>query len=238
VHERELAAVREQLEREAGSALAGRAEVHGDDRPGDGPRRRAGWDDQHRAIGGRHDAGPFQIPADLARTSSRFDLKTESVDFEINRNDYSVNWFTGRLGGSGPTFEVVGIDPEDPANYDYRGFFEDRLTAKGDDWQFRTDVEYEPAGRFRKTNCPLLLAMTRRGPPVVPSSKTAASDPSAALLIVTAAPATAVVEPASTTRPRSTAVPGLSGAAGAGCWADAMPASRHANVAAVSLMCI
>ncbi|MBA3512056.1 TonB-dependent receptor [Sphingomonas sp.] len=98
------------------------------------------------ALGGRQDLGPLVITGDIARTSSRFDLETESVDFEINRKDYSVNWFTGRPGGSGPTFEVVGIDPEDPANYNYRGFFEDYLTAKGDDWQFRLDGEYELSG--------------------------------------------------------------------------------------------
>jgi TonB-dependent receptor len=98
------------------------------------------------AVGGRYEAGPLLITGDIARTSSRFDLKTESVDFEINRKDYSVDWFTGRPGGSGPTFQVVGIDPTDPSIYNYRGFFEDYLTAKGDDWQARLDFEYEFAG--------------------------------------------------------------------------------------------
>lgn len=98
------------------------------------------------AIGGRYDAGPLTINADLARTSSTFKLNTESVDFYINRNDYVVNWFTGRPGGSGPTFETVGLDFADPANYNYRGFYEERLTAKGEDWQGRIDGEYKPGG--------------------------------------------------------------------------------------------
>ena len=98
------------------------------------------------AVGGRFEAGPLQVTGDIARTSSRFDLETESVDFELNRKNYSVDWFTGRPGGSGPTFQVVGIDPEDPSIYNYRGFFEDYLTAKGDDWQARLDFEYELAG--------------------------------------------------------------------------------------------
>ncbi|GAA4004440.1 TonB-dependent receptor [Sphingomonas humi] len=98
------------------------------------------------AVGGRYDAGPLLITADVARTDSQFDLRTESIDYEINRNNYSVDWFTGRPGGSGPTFQVRGLNFADPSIYNYRGLFEDYLTAKGDDWQARLDFTYEPAG--------------------------------------------------------------------------------------------
>jgi TonB-dependent receptor len=98
------------------------------------------------AIGGSWDAGPLRVTGDLARTSSRFDLRTESVDYQLNTNNFTVNWFTGLPGGSGPTFQIVGIDPSDPSLYTYRGFYEDYLTAKGKDWQGRLDAEYEPAG--------------------------------------------------------------------------------------------
>lgn len=98
------------------------------------------------AVGGRWDAGPLLITADIARTDSTFDLRTESVDYEINTKDYSVDWFTGAVGGSGPTFQVRGLDTADPGIYDYRGFFEDYLTASGDDWQARLDFTYEPEG--------------------------------------------------------------------------------------------
>lgn len=98
------------------------------------------------AAGGRWDTGPLLITADIARTDSTFDLRTESVDYEINTNNYSVDWFTGAVGGSGPTFQVRGIDPTNPAIYNYRGFFEDYLTAKGDDWQARLDFTFEPTG--------------------------------------------------------------------------------------------
>ncbi len=96
------------------------------------------------AVGGRYDAGPLRITADLARTDSTFKLRAESVDFGINNENFTVNWFTGRPGGDGPTFEVVGLDFADPANYNYRGFFERYLVADGDDWQARLDAEYEP----------------------------------------------------------------------------------------------
>jgi TonB-dependent receptor len=100
------------------------------------------------ALGGSYDAGPLKITADLARTDSTFKLRTESIDYEINTNDYSVNWYTGRPGGYGPTFQVVGLDPTDPSIYRYRGFFEDYATAKGDDWQARLDAEYAPNLEF------------------------------------------------------------------------------------------
>jgi TonB-dependent receptor len=117
------------------------------------PRRAEGFQGATRrrtdtyqfAIGGRYDAGPLRLTADLARTSSEFQLRTESVDFYINRNDYAVDWFTGPVGGDGPTFEIRGLDFANPANYAYRGFFEDYLTAKGNDWQGRLDAEYKPA---------------------------------------------------------------------------------------------
>lgn len=98
------------------------------------------------AVGGRWDAGNLRISADLARTDSTFDLRTESVDYEINTRNFSVDWFTGTVDGPGPTFQVRGIDPANPAIYNYRGFFEDYLTASGDDWQARLDFEYEPGG--------------------------------------------------------------------------------------------
>jgi iron complex outermembrane receptor protein len=98
------------------------------------------------AVGGSYDAGPLRITADLARTDSTFKLRTESVDYKINNNNLTVNWFTGRPGGTGPTIQVTGLDFANPANYNYRGFFEDYLTAKGKDWQGRLDFEFAPRG--------------------------------------------------------------------------------------------
>ncbi|MEA3002560.1 MAG: iron complex outerrane recepter protein [Sphingomonadales bacterium] len=100
------------------------------------------------AVGGSYDAGSLHITADLARTQSTFNLRTESVDYEINTNNYSVDWYTGPVGGYGPTFQVHGIDPANPAIYNYRGFFEDYLTAKGKDWQARLDFEWKPGVDF------------------------------------------------------------------------------------------
>jgi TonB-dependent receptor len=100
------------------------------------------------AAGGSYDAGALHISADVARTSSTFNLRTESVDYEINTNNYSVDWYTGAVGSYGPTFQVNGLDTTNPANYTYRGFFEDYLTARGRDWQARLDFEWEPGLDF------------------------------------------------------------------------------------------
>lgn len=95
------------------------------------------------AVGGSYDAGPLRISADFAHTYSHFKLRVESVDMELNTNNYSVNWFTGLPGGDGPTFQVT-VDPTNKAIYDYRGFFEDYQDPKGKDWQARLDFEYTP----------------------------------------------------------------------------------------------
>jgi TonB-dependent receptor len=100
------------------------------------------------AVGGRYDAGALRVSGDIARTDSTFDLQTESVDYEINTKNYSVDFFTGPVGGPGPTFQVRGLDVTNPAIYNYRGFFEDYLTASGDDWQARLDFEFDSGIEF------------------------------------------------------------------------------------------
>ena len=97
------------------------------------------------AVGGSYDAGPLRITADLAHTYSHFQLRTESLDYQIGTHDYQVNWYTGYPNSSaGPTFQVVGLDPTNPANYQYRGFYEDYHDPKGKDWQGRLDFEFDP----------------------------------------------------------------------------------------------
>jgi TonB-dependent receptor len=97
------------------------------------------------AVGGSYDAGPLRISADLAHTASTFKLYTESVDFQLNQRPTTINWYTGRPGGYGPTFEILGVDFSDPAIYNYRGFYEARQVPHGDDWQGRVEFEYTPA---------------------------------------------------------------------------------------------
>ncbi|MDB5691833.1 MAG: TonB-dependent receptor [Alphaproteobacteria bacterium] len=97
------------------------------------------------AAGGSYDAGQLRITADVAHTSSHFQLRTESVDYQIDTHNYEVDWYTGYPGSDrGPTFKVVGLDPTNPANYQYRGWFEDYHDPRGKDWQGRLDFEFDP----------------------------------------------------------------------------------------------
>ncbi len=98
--------------------------------------------------GGSYDAGALRISGDIAMTDSEFKLRTESIDYEINTKNYSVDWFTGPVGGPGPTFRLNGVDPSNPAIYDYRGFFEDYANPSGNDFQARLDFEYESGMSF------------------------------------------------------------------------------------------
>ena len=45
--------------------------------------------------------------------------------------------------GQMPTFNLANFDHTDPANYFYRGLFEENQKAKGKDWQGRVDFTYQ-----------------------------------------------------------------------------------------------
>jgi iron complex outermembrane recepter protein len=94
------------------------------------------------AAGGSWDSGPLRLTFDVARTKSRFHGQTESVDYAF-ASPQTIDFVTNVPGSDGPTFTIRNFDPANPANYVYRGFFEENQVAKGDDWQARVDAEYE-----------------------------------------------------------------------------------------------
>ncbi|HEY0028468.1 MAG TPA: TonB-dependent receptor [Allosphingosinicella sp.] len=91
------------------------------------------------AVGGKYEAGPLTISADLARTHSRFTGSTESVD----------RIFTGQAGTSvdfdltTPQFTIRGVDATSPAGQLFDGLYEENQLSEGDDYQARVDAEYE-----------------------------------------------------------------------------------------------
>ncbi len=126
------------------------------------PRRGEGWqggtynktNTYQFAVGGRMDRGPLRITGDIARTDSTFTGSTESVDYvlcpgpgEPFNCGQTVNFDIGAPGEI-PNFELVGFDPSNPANYAFRGLFEERQKAKGQDWQGRLDFEYQLGNTF------------------------------------------------------------------------------------------
>ncbi|MEG3155066.1 TonB-dependent receptor [Sphingomonas sp. RB1R13] len=94
------------------------------------------------AVGGSWDSGPLKVSADLARTTSRFTGSTESVDFAF-ANPQTIDFITNVPGSDGPSFTIRNFDPANPANYVYRGLYEQAQVAKGKDVQARLDAEYE-----------------------------------------------------------------------------------------------
>ena len=123
------------------------------------PRRGEGWqggtfnktNTYQFAAGGRYDAGPLRITADIAHTDSTFTGSTESVDYVLCRDAFNcghtVDFVIGAPGDI-PRFELVGFDPTDPNNFSYRGLFEENQQAKGKDWQARADFEYQTGMQF------------------------------------------------------------------------------------------
>jgi TonB-dependent receptor len=139
------------------------------------PRRGEGWqggtynktNTYQFAAGGRYDAGPLRITADVARTNSTFTGSTESVDYRLcpslpgdpnavppippNNDPFScgqtVDFVIGAPGQI-PSFNLVGFDPSNPNNYAFRGLFEENQQAKGKDWQGRLDFDYKIGSSF------------------------------------------------------------------------------------------
>lgn len=97
------------------------------------------------AIGGTWDAGPLQVSADLAYTDSTFTGSTASVDFAFA--DRQTVTFDTDIDGNdgGAEFSFANFDPSNPANYVYRGFYEEAQQARGDDIQARLDFAYDTA---------------------------------------------------------------------------------------------
>jgi iron complex outermembrane recepter protein len=103
------------------------------------------------AVGGSVDAGPLRISADIARTDSTFTGSTASVDFAFaNRQTVTFDTDVDEEVG-GPEFSFANFDPTNPANYVYRGFYEEAQVSEGDDWQARLDFDYETGWSFLPT---------------------------------------------------------------------------------------
>ena len=94
------------------------------------------------AIGGKYDAGPLRVTADLARTKSKFTGSTSSVDYRV------VGGYTVNFDNETPEFDLEGFDESNPANYRFQGYYEEEQVSKGDDWQFRIDGDYESGLAF------------------------------------------------------------------------------------------
>jgi TonB-dependent receptor len=99
-------------------------------------------------VGGSYERGPVVITADVARTNSRFDLSLYSFDQELASSPtFDVNFDVPR-GPGGMEFTLQNFDLNNPANYNYLGFFDRSYVAAGDDWQARTDLDVKTGLSF------------------------------------------------------------------------------------------
>jgi iron complex outermembrane recepter protein len=95
------------------------------------------------AVGGTFDTGPLRIAVDLARTDSTFTGSTASVDYAFaDRQTVTFDTDVDEEDG-GAEFSFANFDASNPANYVYRGFYEEAQVSQGDDWQARLDFNYD-----------------------------------------------------------------------------------------------
>jgi iron complex outermembrane receptor protein len=103
------------------------------------------------ALGGSYEDEGLKISGDLARTDSTFTGSTASVDYNFaNSQTVNFNLNTPEEEG-GAEFSFLNFDAGNPANYRYRGFYEEAQQAKGDDWQGRFDLSYDTGVDFLKS---------------------------------------------------------------------------------------
>jgi iron complex outermembrane recepter protein len=95
------------------------------------------------AVGGSYVSGGWKLSADVARTDTTFTGSTASVDYALaSPQTVDFNLDVDRDGG-GAEFALRNFDNANPANYIYRGFYEEAQRAEGDDLQARFDVAYD-----------------------------------------------------------------------------------------------
>ena len=100
--------------------------------------------DTYQIAGGAiWDKGPLKISADVAYTDSTFTVEAGNIDFAFASTPVRDISFDVAHKDGGPVFAFRDFDLTDPGNYIFRGLFDQRSQAKGDDIQARVDVEYE-----------------------------------------------------------------------------------------------
>ena len=94
--------------------------------------------------GAIYDVTPdLRMSADIAWTDSTFKEHQVNVDYALASSPQRFVTFDTDRGPGGASFDFIDFDTTDPANYLYRGLFQRRYKATGDDLQVRADVEWE-----------------------------------------------------------------------------------------------
>ena len=92
--------------------------------------------------------GRLRLAADIAYTDSTFTVRNTNIDYAFARSGIVDVDFDIQRGAGGPVFSFRDLDTTDPANYIWRGLFDERLKARGKDIQARLDAQYETGFDF------------------------------------------------------------------------------------------
>lgn len=100
-------------------------------------------DTYQAAAGAIYTADGLRVSADIAYTDSTYTQKAANIDFAAASSPVRDVSFDVPRGVGGPSFSYRDFDVTNPANFIYRGLFEENLRVDGDDIQARADVEWE-----------------------------------------------------------------------------------------------
>ncbi|WP_310469173.1 TonB-dependent receptor [Sphingomonas sp.] len=85
----------------------------------------------------------LRFSSDIAMTKSTFKEHQVNIDYALASSPQRVVDIDLDDGPGGAAFDFLDFDTRDPANYLYRGLFQRRYKAKGDDVQVRADLEWD-----------------------------------------------------------------------------------------------
>ncbi|HVF82733.1 MAG TPA: TonB-dependent receptor [Sphingomicrobium sp.] len=85
----------------------------------------------------------LRLSADLAYTDSTYKEHQVNIDYAFTGSPDRIVYFDHQNGPGGGSFDFIDFDTTDPDNYVYRGLFQNRIKASGDDVQARVDLEWD-----------------------------------------------------------------------------------------------
>ncbi len=103
----------------------------------------------YQAAGGAiWNVGRARLSTDIAYTRSKFVASAWSFDTAFTTpTTVDVDFFADR----GVSYSLPGLDPANPANYKWRGYYESLYVAKGAGWQWRGDLDLDTDLSFLPT---------------------------------------------------------------------------------------
>ncbi|HVI98321.1 MAG TPA: TonB-dependent receptor [Sphingomonas sp.] len=98
--------------------------------------------------GAIYDSGRFHAKADIAYGQSKFTVDQANIDYAFAYTPVRDISFDSPEGDGGPIFSFRDFNLADPNNYLFRGLYEKRRVAKGNEIQGRFDLKYDVGSSF------------------------------------------------------------------------------------------